>query len=111
MSRYEIIWQTIREVPRGRVASYGQIATIAGMDGHARLVGYALHALPAGSDVPWHRIISSAGRISLSGPSARRQRKLLESEGIRFSPSGRIDFSTFGYRKDTKDFRKKGRSV
>lgn len=98
MSRYEIIWNTVRRIPRGRVATYGQIADVSGMDGHARLVGYAMHALPRGSDVPWHRVLSATGRISLPGPAGRRQRALLESEGIRFLASGKIDFKKFRWK-------------
>lgn len=91
MTRYEIIWNMARRVPRGRVASYGQIAELCDMEGHARLVGYAMHALPRGSDVPWHRILSATGRISLPGPAGRRQRMLLEQEGVRFLKSGKVD--------------------
>ena len=47
MTRYQIIWNTVRRIPTGRVATYGQVADVAGMDGHARLVGYAMHALPS----------------------------------------------------------------
>lgn len=94
MTRYEIIWNTVRRVPRGRVASYGQIAEVCDMDGHARLVGYAMHALPRGSNVPWHRILSATGRISLPGPSGKRQRALLEAEGILFLPSGKVDMKS-----------------
>ena len=95
MGRYEIIWKTVKRVPFGRVATYGQIAREAGMEDHARLVGYALHALPKGIQIPWHRVINSAGRISLAGPSARRQKKLLEQEGIQFLPSGKISLKVY----------------
>jgi methylated-DNA-protein-cysteine methyltransferase-like protein len=95
VGRYEIIWKTVRRVPFGRVATYGQIARVAGMEDHARLVGYALHALPKGIQIPWHRVINSAGRISLAGPSARRQKKLLEQEGIQFLPSGKISLKVY----------------
>ena len=85
MTRHEEIWEAVRKIPRGRVATYGQIATLAGMDGQPRLVGYALHALPKGSDVPWHRVINASGKISLPPPFSTRQRRLLEAEGIRFT--------------------------
>jgi len=97
MSRYELIWKAVRRIPKGRVATYGQIARVADMEGQPRLVGYALHALPAGSKVPWQRVINARGKISLSGPTARRQRRLLEQEGIVFSASGRIDLKIFGW--------------
>ncbi len=98
MSRYELIWKVVRRIPKGRVATYGQIARVAGMDGQPRLVGYALHALPAGTGVPWQRVINARGKISLGGPTARRQRRMLEQEGILFSVSGRIDLKKFGWK-------------
>ena len=91
VSRYQLIWRVVRKVPHGRVATYGQIARIAGFDG--------LHAMPRNSDIPWHRIINSQGRISLSGPTARLQQKLLQSEGIRFLPSGKVDLKKFQWKK------------
>jgi methylated-DNA-protein-cysteine methyltransferase-like protein len=95
VSRYNIIWNMARRVPRGRVATYGQIAELCDMEGHARLVGYAMHALPRGTDVPWHRILSATGRISLPGPAGKRQRMMLEAEGIVFSPAGKIDLKKY----------------
>jgi methylated-DNA-protein-cysteine methyltransferase-like protein len=99
MSRYEIIWKIVRKVPYGRVATYGQVAQIAGFDGLARQVGYALHAMPRNSNIPWHRIINSQGRISLSGPTARLQQRLLQSEGVLFSTSGKIDLRKFQWKR------------
>ena len=93
--KYEAIWEAVRKIPHGRVASYGQIATIAGLDGHARMVGYALHALKPQHDVPWHRIVNAQGKISLPGPNARRQRARLEAEGVKFLPSGKIDMKIY----------------
>jgi methylated-DNA-protein-cysteine methyltransferase-like protein len=97
--RYEKIWKVVQKIPYGRVATYGQIARLAKMDGMPRLVGYALHALPQGKKVPWHRVINAAGRISLVGPVARKQRVLLESEGIEFSESGKINLHEFRWKK------------
>ena len=84
---YRKIYSVIRRIPEGRVATYGQIARLAGLGGHARMVGYALHALPSGSDVPWHRVINARGMISLrsDGDFALIQRGLLEREGISVS--------------------------
>ena len=68
---YARIYAVIRRIPRGRVATYGQVAELAGLPGHARQVGYALHALPAATAVPWHRVINAAGGVSLrSSPGA-----------------------------------------
>ncbi len=88
----------MRRVPRGRVASYGQVAALAGLAGHARQVGYALHALPEDHDVPWHRIVNAAGRISLRRESTggALQRALLEAEGVVFH-AGRIDLRRYGW--------------
>lgn len=91
------IYGVVRRIPAGRVATYGQVATLAGARGHARQVGYALHALRAGSDVPWHRVVNARGGISLrrSSGADREQRSLLEAEGVMFDPGGRIDLSQF----------------
>jgi methylated-DNA-protein-cysteine methyltransferase related protein len=97
--KYERIWQFVKKIPRGKVATYGQIARLAGIEGHARFVGYALHGLPQNAGIPWHRVINSQGRISLSGLSARRQQRLLESEKIAFSPAGKIDLKQFQWKK------------
>ena len=98
-STYRKIYNTVRRVPSGRIATYGQIARAAGFPGHARLVGYALHMLSADTDVPWHRIINARGEISrLPDPDASLlQRQLLESEGVQFDESGRIDLQRFAW--------------
>ena len=97
---YSRIYAAVRRIPRGRVATYGQIADAAGIPGHARQVGYALHALPSGSAVPWHRVVNAAGRVSLRSERGDeiRQRQLLEREGIRFEGE-RIPFTQFGWRR------------
>jgi methylated-DNA-protein-cysteine methyltransferase related protein len=89
------IHKVVARIPRGRVATYGQIARLAGLGRQARLVGYAMHALPAGTRVPWQRVINAQGAISLPGKSAIRQRKLLEREGVRFDARGRVDLDRF----------------
>ena len=73
-------------IPRGKVASYGQIAALAGMPRHARLVGRTLANLPRGSKLPWHRVVNATLRISPRGDSAShlRQQRLLRSEGVEF---------------------------
>jgi methylated-DNA-protein-cysteine methyltransferase-like protein len=88
-------------VPAGRVATYGQIAALAGLPRQARLVGYALAAVDAESSVPWHRVINAAGRISArrEGPGgAVLQRLRLEQEGVRFDARGRVNLETYGWR-------------
>ena len=94
---YLRIWKAVKGVRNGRVATYGQIADVCDLRGHARLVGYALHNLPPDSGVPWHRIINSKGMISLPRHTGgyERQKKLLEQEGIVFE-NGRIDLAKYG---------------
>jgi methylated-DNA-protein-cysteine methyltransferase-like protein len=95
------ILAAVRAIPRGRVATYGQIARLAGLGGQARRVGYALSALPEGSRVPWHRVVNAAGRISPRSDDRSvevLQRWVLESEGVRFDASGRIDLARFRWR-------------
>ena len=98
--RWERIYAAARRVPRGRVATYGQIAELAGLEGHARQVGYALHALPSSSGVPWHRIVNARGEVSArsSGDSHELQRHLLEAEGVVFDSRGRIDLERFRWK-------------
>jgi methylated-DNA-protein-cysteine methyltransferase related protein len=89
---YQRIYAVVRRIPEGRVATYGQVASLAGLAGHARQVGYALHALPDGAVIPWHRVVNANGGISLrSMPGGELvQRGLLEREGIRLDPRGRV---------------------
>lgn len=92
---YTRIYETIKRIPKGKLATYGQIAELAGMKGQARLVGYALYALTGETDtkVPWFRVVNAKGEISqLPDPDGRiMQRDLLEKEGIQFNKAGRID--------------------
>ena len=91
MSVYERIYAVVRLVPPGRVATYGQVATLAGLGRHARQVGYALHRLPEASDVPWHRVINARGGVSARSTPGwdGLQRTLLEA-ALR---SGRLDLA------------------
>ena len=85
--RYKRIYAVVSRISRGRVATYGQVAALAGLPRQARFVGYALHALPAASDVPWHRVVNAAGRISLRADALGHdelQGHLLRREGVRF---------------------------
>ncbi len=96
----------VRRIPEGRVATYGQIAMLAGIRGQARLVGYALNSLPEGHDVPWHRVINAKGRISLrtgEGDWGDYQRHLLKREGVRFDPTGRISLAAYQWKPETGD--------
>ena len=90
-----------RQVPRGRVATYGQIASLAGLEGQARQVGYAMAAVPSSSAVPWHRVINAQGRVSMrsEGPGGTIiQQQLLEREGFVFDAGGRVALARFGWK-------------
>lgn len=95
---YERIYSVIRQIPAGKVATYGQIAEIVG-ECSARQVGYALAALQPGADVPWQRVINRQGKISLrnDGGESLQQRQLLESEGVHFEINGRVDLEKYGW--------------
>lgn len=96
--RWERIYTVIRRIPRGRVATYGQIAELAGLAGHARQVGYALYALKEGTGVPWHRVVNTRGRLSLGTVIPEgdvEQRIRLEIEGVEFDADGKIDLRRF----------------
>ncbi|MFQ5512230.1 MAG: MGMT family protein [Candidatus Krumholzibacteriia bacterium] len=94
---YRRIYATVRRIPRGRVATYGQVAALSGLAGHARQVGYALHALPGRSGVPWHRVINARGGISPRSASDHDelQRILLEAEGVVFEAGGRVPLERY----------------
>jgi methylated-DNA-protein-cysteine methyltransferase-like protein len=85
---YPDVWAVVTRIPRGKVATYGQIAAILGIPDRARFVGYALHALPPGSPVPWHRVVNARGQVSLRGDSGRTQTALLEREGVAVPGTG-----------------------
>ena len=102
------IHAVVSRIPRGRVATYGQVAELAGLPGGARQVGYALHALEAQSSVPWQRVINAKGRVSprsLPGFDAV-QRGLLEREGVAFGADDRVDLQR--YRWCSSPSRRKG---
>ena len=95
------IRETICDIPQGSVASYGQVAEIAGVPRGARQVGYTLRNLPKGHRVPWHRVVQASGRIAFADdtPQFREQRKRLRAEGVRVS-SGRVDMQDFRWQPD-----------
>ena len=92
------VWEIVRQIPRGQVSNYGHIAELVGQGCDARRVGYAMHATPKGSEVPWQRVVNREGKISLPGPSGEIQRKRLEAEGVQFDARGRIDMKRFGWK-------------
>ena len=99
---YSRIYDIIYSIPYGKVATYGQIARLAGLPNGARQVGYALHNLKEGTEVPWYRVINRKGQISFTpGTTAESlQRTLLESEGVIFNTKNTIDLNKYQYKRD-----------
>ncbi len=95
---YDRIYAVVRKIPSGQVATYGQVAAIVGRC-TPRMVGYAMAALPFGTDVPWQRVINRQGKISLraGGSGSAQQRQLLEAEGVKFDQKDRVDFNEVGW--------------
>jgi methylated-DNA-protein-cysteine methyltransferase-like protein len=92
--------ELIKSVPRGKVATYGQIARLAGHRRGARLVSYILHSSSAKYDLPWHRVVNRSGKISLKpGYGYELQRQMLEKEGIVFQSGDTIDLNKYGWKK------------
>lgn len=97
------IYEVVSEVPTGKVASYGDLAAIVGGGCDARMVGYALNAIPkvGAEEIPWQRIVNAQGGISTKG---LLQRKLLEDEGIVFDADGRIPLEAFRWSGPTTEW-------
>ena len=93
---WQAICAAIPAIPSGKVASYGQVALLAGLPGRARLVGRVLSHLPPGSEIPWQRVVNARGEISLREHAGARQQQLLEREGVHFNARGRIDMRRYG---------------
>ena len=93
-SLYTAIWALVRQIPPGRVMTYGQIATLLGTPRAARAVGYAMFFV-RGGDVPWHRVVNAKGMISLGGETDRplMQRDMLQAEGVAFDADHRLDLA------------------
>lgn len=104
MSTYDEIYKTVRQIPPGKVATYGQIADLAGIYGKARLVGYAMFQVDTASDdIPWHRVINAKGEISYSNlreGADHLQKDLLEQEGIEFNSAGKINLKQFQWQPE-----------
>jgi methylated-DNA-protein-cysteine methyltransferase related protein len=108
-----LVWEIVRQIPPGRVSSYGQIAAMIppppGMSGRdfaawgARWVGGAMAGCP--SDVPWQRVLNAQGKVSLrSGSGGEEQRTLLESEGLQFDDRDRVDLSRYGWEGPSEEW-------
>lgn len=99
----EQVWRIIHSIPQGKVTSYGEVAKLAGLPRGARLIGRILGQLPAGSSLPWHRVVNAQGRISfpLGSEKHREQRERLLGDGVYFSSNkkgnDKIDWKLFGW--------------
>lgn len=103
MTAYERIYQIVRQIPVGQVATYGQVAELANMPGQARLVGYALYRVVATDEVPWHRVINAKGEVSHSPfreGSDYLQQELLEREGVKFNQKNKIKLSEYQWQPE-----------
>lgn len=100
-TRLARIYDTIRDIPKGSVASYGQVAEIAGIPRGARQVGWALRQLSAGHDVPWHRVITASGRIAFDKgtPPFEEQKQCLLAEDVAVI-AGRVDMEKYRWQPD-----------
>ena len=94
LSAAERIWQVVGSIPEGTVATYGQVAELAGLPRGARRVGRTLASLPPCTRLPWHRVVNAAGRVSLPGAAGHRQQSRLRDEGVAMA-NGRIDLARF----------------
>ena len=100
MNSFDMIYDVIRQIPYGKVASYGQVAALAGNRRWSRVVGYALHAVPADSNLPCHRVVTKEGNVSAAFGSGveNRQTELLKAEGVEFV-DGHVDMKKYQWRK------------
>ena len=98
LNRHQQIWLVVSKIPQGCVATYGQVAELAGLPRQARAVGSILSQLPRGSDLPWHRVINSRGELSfpLDSNKYQEQKSRLEQEGIEFT-GDKISLATYGW--------------
>ncbi len=100
---YRRIYAIVRRIPRGRVATYGQVAALAGLPGAARQVGYALHALSGSTALPWQRVINATGRISLPPEAGGlEQRFRLIADGVPVDDQGRVPLARVQWRPRTR---------
>ena len=96
-STFEMIYQVVKKIPSGKVATYGQIALLAGNPRWVRVVGYALHVNPNPNEIPCFRVVNREGKLSsaLAFGGENQQRFLLEAEGVEFLPDGRVDLQRY----------------
>ncbi len=101
---YDLIYAVVRQIPYGQVATYGQVAELAGLIGKPRVVGYALYRVTDADEIPWHRVINAKGEVSRSphrNGTDDYQQSLLEAEGIEFNAAGKLDLKRYRWIADT----------
>lgn len=107
MLTYERIYAVVQRIPVGQVATYGQVAELAGLIGKPRLVGYALYRVDMTTDdIPWHRVINAKGEVSHSPVrhgTDYRQRAMLEAEGVRFNERGKVTLAVYRWQPDAAE--------
>ena len=98
MNSFEIIYEVVKSIPKGKVATYGQVARLAGNPRWSRVVGYALHVNPAPGVIPCHRVVNREGKVApaFAFGGSDIQRELLEAEGIVFEEDGHVDLKKYG---------------
>ena len=98
MTTFEKIYEVVKTIPKGRVATYGQVACLAGNPRWARVVGYALHKNPDPSIIPCHRVVNREGKVAdcFAFGGGIVQRQLLEAEGVIFEETGKVDLEKYG---------------
>ena len=99
MITFERIYEVVRQIPKGKVTTYGHVALLAGNPRWARVVGYALHNNPAPGIIPCHRVVNREGKVtpSFAFGGGETQRALLEAEGIVFEADGTIDLQQYSW--------------
>ena len=98
MSVFEKIYNVVKQIPKGKVATYGQVAMLAGNPRWERVVGYALHNNPDPENIPCYRVVNREGKVAtgFAFGGSDIQRQLLEKDGIKFEPDGHIDLDKYG---------------
>jgi methylated-DNA-protein-cysteine methyltransferase related protein len=93
---WDAVYRVVKQIPRGRVTTYGEIARATRLRGGARVAGYAMAATPRGRGIPWHRVVGAGGKLIIREPYGSLQRKLLQSEGVEIN-GARVNFKVYGW--------------
>jgi methylated-DNA-protein-cysteine methyltransferase-like protein len=102
MLNWNAVYKLVKTIPRGSVATYGQIAKALKLPGGSRSAGRAMAACPSGRGIPWHRVVGAGGRLLIREPNADLQRRLLESEGLELAEKRILNFPVHQWRPRKK---------